>query len=55
MLSAGFVGLMGAVFLWWGLMQEDAIGFPTVLGPAFLLYGAIQFIRMSRLAAARDT
>ena len=53
MLSAGFLVAMGAVFLWWGMTTDEGLGFSTVFGGGFVLYGVLQLIRMSRLTTPR--
>jgi len=54
MISAGFIGLIGVMFLLWSYWYEAELGFMSILGLACVLYGGVQFIRMSRLTSVED-
>jgi len=53
MLSAGFIVVMGAVFFWWGVANDGAFAFATILGGGFVLYGLLQFARMFQLSSPK--
>ena len=54
MIQSTLAALMGVVFLWWGLRSGEGMMFVAVMGAVFLIYGLVQFYRMSRLVPPAD-
>jgi hypothetical protein len=55
LIAAAFFTLLGALFVWYGIRSHAGFDLMSIMGAALLVYGAVHFMRMRRIAPVPKT